>query len=266
MQGALAGILGCTFGVIGIFAFGFVFVPLAAACAVVGLIRGIGGKSAAGIGTSLLAGALSVFGFITSPSLWLLTAGLLVASHLPPPSSPPATQRMTSAPWPPTPQMQAPPPPRFTHVPAQAPASPAAATYCLTESSVQAIEQCQQYYARNPEVHPPEPSFVRGSSEALAQAKAQSTAAMTECRNLRLSGELKTYVASAQCSNPRIVAAFERAGYRYMDLIVDYTTKRLELSEATDQGRLTEAQASAELAQFYSGLEDRARLRDRGMR
>lgn len=83
MQGALAGILGCILGVIGIFAFGFVFVPLATVCAIVGLIRGIHGPSAAGIGTSLLAGALGIFGFFTSPSLWLLTASLLIPSQLP---------------------------------------------------------------------------------------------------------------------------------------------------------------------------------------
>jgi hypothetical protein len=38
MRGVLAGILGCIFGVIGIFAIAFVFAPLAAVCAVVGLI------------------------------------------------------------------------------------------------------------------------------------------------------------------------------------------------------------------------------------
>ncbi len=110
MQGVIAGILGCIFGVIGVFAIGFVFVPLAAACAVVGLIRGISGKSAAGIGTSLVAGVLSVFGFVTSPSLWLLTAGVLVASHLPPPAT--TAQRATSMPSPiqtPTPMSRAAP-------------------------------------------------------------------------------------------------------------------------------------------------------------
>ncbi len=214
MQGALAGILGCIFGVIGVFALGFVFVPLAAACAVVGLIRGISGNSAAGIGTSLLAGALSVFGFFTSPSLWLLAASLLVALQLSPHA-------------PPTPMPRA----------------------ALSNPS-------------------PQSGFapVPGSPAAIEQASAQSNAAEVECRNRRLSGELKSYAASAQCSNPSIIAAYQRAGYRYMDLIVSFTAKRLEIAEATDQGRLTEAQGAVELSQFFSGLVERERQRDRGQR
>jgi hypothetical protein len=53
--GLLAGLLGCVLAVLGIFTLGFVFVPLAALCALVGLLRGISGFNASGIGTSLLA-------------------------------------------------------------------------------------------------------------------------------------------------------------------------------------------------------------------
>ena len=56
--GLVAGLLGCILGTIGIFAFGFVFVPLAALCALIGLLRGLTGFSFAGIGTSLLAACL----------------------------------------------------------------------------------------------------------------------------------------------------------------------------------------------------------------
>ena len=218
--------------------------------------QGIAGKSAAGVGTSLLAGALSVFGFVTSPSLWLLTAGLLVASQLPHSSPRAPTQRMTFAP--------APPPPRFSPVPTQAPLAPA--DYCQGQGSTQAVEQCEQYYAKNQRIQPPLPLFAMGGPEALAQAEAQSRAAILECRNRRLSGDLKSYVESAQCSSPTIIAAYQQAGYRYMDLIASYAAKRLELSEKTDQGKLTEAQATAEMAQFFSGLVDRERQRDRGVR
>jgi hypothetical protein len=38
MKGVLAGLFGCVFGIIGIFAFAIVFVPLAGICAIVGLI------------------------------------------------------------------------------------------------------------------------------------------------------------------------------------------------------------------------------------
>jgi hypothetical protein len=46
--GVQAGLFGCIFGVLGIFTLGFVFVPLAALCSFVGLIRGVFGVSASG--------------------------------------------------------------------------------------------------------------------------------------------------------------------------------------------------------------------------
>jgi len=77
--GVLAGALGCVFGVLGIFFIGLIFVPLAALCAITGLVRGIGSGSATAIGLSIIAVILCFFGFAVSPSLWvLLGAGLLV--------------------------------------------------------------------------------------------------------------------------------------------------------------------------------------------
>lgn len=81
--GVLAGILGCIFGLLGIFSWGLIFVPLAAFCSVIGFIRGIGGRSPAGIGTSILAAMLCFWGFVFSPSLWALFAAGLIASHVP---------------------------------------------------------------------------------------------------------------------------------------------------------------------------------------
>ena len=95
-MGIVAGLLGCLFGVLGILTSGIIFVPLAALCAVIGLLRGLGGRSAAGVGTSLLAGILSVIGFAVSPSLWLLAGGLLVASQVHEPTV--AAQSTTIAP------------------------------------------------------------------------------------------------------------------------------------------------------------------------
>jgi hypothetical protein len=81
--GLLAGLLGCVFAILGIFTFGIIFVPLAAICSLIGLLRGVMGLSAAGIGCSLLAAALTVWGFVFSPSLWLLVGAGILASHLP---------------------------------------------------------------------------------------------------------------------------------------------------------------------------------------
>lgn len=81
--GVLAGILGCVFGLLGIFSWGLIFVPLAALCSVIGFVRGIVGRSPAGVGTSILAAMLCFWGFVFSPSLWALFAAGLIASHVP---------------------------------------------------------------------------------------------------------------------------------------------------------------------------------------
>jgi hypothetical protein len=75
----LAGVFACVFGILGIFVSGILFVPLAVICSVVGLWRGIAGRSPEGIGTSLLGGVLSVIGFAVSPTLWLLVGALFLA-------------------------------------------------------------------------------------------------------------------------------------------------------------------------------------------
>ncbi len=73
--GLVSGVFGCIFGLLGIFTFGIVFVPLAAVCSVIGVIRGTFGRSASGIGVSVLAALLTIWGFLFSPSLWLIAAG-----------------------------------------------------------------------------------------------------------------------------------------------------------------------------------------------
>jgi hypothetical protein len=82
-QGVFSGLLGCVFGVLGIFTFGLIFVPLAAICSLVGLLRGLAGSSISGIGCSLLAAVLTAWGFVVSPSLWLLVGAGILASHHP---------------------------------------------------------------------------------------------------------------------------------------------------------------------------------------
>lgn len=98
--GILPAAFGCLFGLLGIFFIGIVFVPLAALCGVIGFVRGISSGSATAIGLSLLAGVLCFFGFLTSPSLWLVlgVSGLaaLLSSH-----PVPTTTQTSSSPTPP---------------------------------------------------------------------------------------------------------------------------------------------------------------------
>jgi hypothetical protein len=74
--------------------------------------------------------------------------------------------------------------------------------------------------------------------------------AVKECKAKRLSGELKTYVQSAICSNPGVVQAFSAVNYKHMDLIQGFVAKRLELAERLDRGQITEAQVERELSDF----------------
>jgi len=99
---------------------------------------------------------------------------------------------------------------------------------------------------------------------ALNQAGEEAKTAVIECRNMRLSGELQTYMASARCSNSQIIAAFQRASYRYMDLIFLMTAKRLELAEKVDSRQLTDAQMQLEYSKFMVRIDDEERQRDKG--
>lgn len=87
--GLLAGLLGCAFGILGIFTWGLIFVPLAALCSLFGFVRGIARSSASGVGVSILAGFLTIAGFAVSPSLWVVTAAGLVSHEVATSSAPP---------------------------------------------------------------------------------------------------------------------------------------------------------------------------------
>jgi len=97
-------------------------------------------------------------------------------------------------------------------------------------------------------------AYRQSYQERLKQVGIEVKAVVDECKNKRLIGDLKTFAASANCSNPRILAAYQNAGYPYMDLIGQLTAKRLEVSEKIDAGQLTEGQAQLETAQFITHL------------
>jgi hypothetical protein len=100
--------------------------------------------------------------------------------------------------------------------------------------------------------------------EAMKRAGIEVQSATEECRNKRLSGELKTYKVSAECSNSRIIDAFQRAGYQYMDLVFLLTARRLEIGERIDMGQMTETQGEAAFAQAITSVVDRELQRNQG--
>ena len=87
--GIIAGALSIILALFGIFTIGLIFVPLAGICSGIGFLRGIGRRSPVGIGLSLVGGALTLAGFMVSPSLWFLAGvgaiagagAIAVASH-----------------------------------------------------------------------------------------------------------------------------------------------------------------------------------------
>lgn len=100
------------------------------------------------------------------------------------------------------------------------------------------------------------------NNDPMKIAMKETETAITECRAKRLRGELKTYLASAQCANPRIVRAFSAANYRYMDLIALFTAKRAVVAEKMDRNELTEVQAQAENTKIYSEIVEAEKRRD----
>ena len=91
-----------------------------------------------------------------------------------------------------------------------------------------------------------------------------STQAMLQCREKRLRGELATHVASVQCSNKIMVAAYSQARYKYMDLIKSFAEKRLEIASRQDRGELTDQQGQVEVKNALAAIQDIAQRRDGG--
>src|SRR6516165_11656589 len=70
--------------------------------------------------------------------------------------------------------------------------------------------------------------FRRAYEHLSVQGRVPWVAALSavkECKAKRLSGELKTYVQSAICSNPGVVQAFSAVNYKHMDLIQGFVAK-----------------------------------------
>jgi hypothetical protein len=109
----------------------------------------------------------------------------------------------------------------------------------------------------------PAPVTIQNPMQWAAQVTVQTS---NECRAKRLRGELPSHVASAQCANAPMVAAFNEAHYRYMDLIEFFAAKRLELAAKIDRGELTEEQAQIDGNKIYASIQETERQRDRGAR
>ena len=108
-----------------------------------------------------------------------------------------------------------------------------------------------------------QPPAVQTGDEAL---RTVFVTAVNECRARRLSGELRTFAASVQCSNARIVQAFSVANYRYMYLIDMLAAKRLQIAQRIDRKEITEAQGQLENTQLLNDLREAERQLDTNRR
>ena len=86
-------------------------------------------------------------------------------------------------------------------------------------------------------------------------------AATSECDERRKRGELKTYKASVECSNPKIYAAWQEAGDPNLDLLDILLAARLVGAENVDKGKVTYAEYQLQLAELNSRLNDERRRR-----
>jgi hypothetical protein len=82
------------------------------------------------------------------------------------------------------------------------------------------------------------------------EAGAKATQAIEECKRLRLSGKLKTYVESANCSNPPMIAAYQNAEYPSMDLIQLLADARLAAAYNIDMHMATEPDVDTQMHQL----------------
>jgi hypothetical protein len=76
----------------------------------------------------------------------------------------------------------------------------------------------------------------------MQEAIDQSRQAISDCRDRRLHGELTSYKASAQCSDPKIFAAWQAIHYPHMDLVTQWLNAREAASDKVDQHLLTPEQ------------------------
>jgi hypothetical protein len=86
-------------------------------------------------------------------------------------------------------------------------------------------------------------------------------AAVLECNEKRKRGELKSFKASVECSNPKIYAAWKEVGDPNMDLLNLWLAARLVGAENVDKGKITEAEYQLQLAELNSRITDEKRRR-----
>jgi len=98
--------------------------------------------------------------------------------------------------------------------------------------------------------------------EQIDDAEGLAIAGKRICTNKRHAGVFKTLAESAYCSNPIIISSYERVKFPYMDLVKEYTQKRLEILQARDKKKITEEQCTKEMSESLIYLTAESHIRD----
>jgi len=92
------------------------------------------------------------------------------------------------------------------------------------------------------------------SEEQIIQLRAEVKDIGDRCRSGRLSNRPAGFVASVQCSNPGILAAYQKVEFPYMGLLNLALAKRLQLAERADEKKISEGDMLVEFFSDVSGL------------
>ncbi len=98
--------------------------------------------------------------------------------------------------------------------------------------------------------------------EQIDDALALAVPGKRICIDQRHAGIFKTYAESAKCSNPQIIAAFKRVKFPYMDLVKEFTDKRLEILQELDNKQIPEERSDKEINEYLDNLIAETHVRD----
>jgi hypothetical protein len=88
-------------------------------------------------------------------------------------------------------------------------------------------------------------------------------AIIKKCRDKRLSDPSATHIGSVHCSNPRITELYQKAHYRYMDLVRQFTAKRAEIANKEDSKAVTYEEGTRQVEKAWKQMTEMEKERDR---
>jgi hypothetical protein len=98
-------------------------------------------------------------------------------------------------------------------------------------------------------------------SPAIKAADEEATAARQACAQRYQSGEM-TMAQSVECSNPKVIAAFEGADYPYMDLLRLGMDARLAGAQKVDRGEISADEYQRQLGELRKRIGAEMRRRN----